>query len=52
MPLATAKFLQDASDGKITIETDSPAGDVEIDIKEDVLGKLWNDIWKTIKVVT
>lgn len=52
MPLATAKFLQDASDGKITIETDSPAGDVEIDIKEDVFGKLLNDIIKTLKVVT
>lgn len=51
MPLATAKFLKDASDGKITIETDSPAGDVEVDIKEDVLERLINDIIKTLKVV-
>ena len=53
IPLATATFLKDASDGKVTVKTGGPMGDVEIDIKKEG-GKygeqLLNDIIKSLKV--
>jgi len=54
IPLATATFLKDASDGKVTVKTGGPMGDVEIDIKKEggkYGEKLLNDIINALKVV-
>ena len=55
IPLATAKFLKDTKDGKVTIETGGPMGDVEVDIKKETgkyVDTLIDDIVKSLKVFT